>query len=55
MHQPETMRIDPQQFTHDWSAEYARFSIELGHLLTEEVSDKKRLELMKRLRAALGN
>jgi metallo-beta-lactamase family protein len=47
------MRIDPQQFTQDWSAEYARFSIELGHILTEEQSDRKRLELMKRLRAEL--
>ncbi|MCF4097047.1 MBL fold metallo-hydrolase [Maritalea mediterranea] len=53
VHQPETMRIDPQQFTQDWSAEYARFSIELGNILTKEQSDKKRLELMKRLRAEL--
>lgn len=53
VHQAEHLRIDPQQFTQDWSAEYARFSIELGHLLTEEQSDKKRLNLMKRLRAEL--
>ncbi len=52
-HTPQP-RIDPEQFRADWTSEYAQFSIEFGHLLSAQPSDKERLELIKKLQAVIS-
>jgi len=47
-------RIDPEQLNTDWTSEYAQFSIELGHMLADQKSDKERLALIKKLKALIA-
>jgi metallo-beta-lactamase family protein len=46
-------RIDPAQLRNDWTAEFARFSIDLNHILAGVEDDETRLAIVKQLAATL--
>jgi metallo-beta-lactamase family protein len=51
---PDTMRIDPRQFSRDWHNEFSAFSIELSQKLHAAKSDADRLKLMQALQRQLA-
>ena len=48
-------RIDPQQFSADWTYEYTQFSMALGKRIEAMPDDKERLALIKKLATTLQN